>query len=137
MTDPTLDPGAGAGGGGGTGGGLLGQLGEFVDPTQSASDEFEQAVGSAFEQGFGFGVAPGLGGVVDDLSEGSIGDGSWLPETGQNVSDGASDAASGLLDWLRNLGPEWLDELLVVAVPLIVALAVLWLIRPLLEVVAS
>jgi len=48
-----------------------------------------------------------------------------------------NEPGGGIVEGLLNVGPDWLDEATAVAVPIVVVLALLWLARPLLTVVAE
>jgi len=76
------------------------------------------------------------GSVVDPdgsvpTADDSAGTGAYDPTT-----TGTNDFGD-VLDAARNLGPDWLDEVTVVAVVLLVIGALLWLARPILSIIAG
>lgn len=88
---------------------------------------------------------PGMTDGVDVPNVGGTGPGAGSTTPGSDgvgttpgaITEGAADAVADVVDEARNLGPDWLDEVTVVAVVLAIVAGLLWLARPLLTALAG
>lgn len=127
-----LSPGAAGGGGGGGNPQPRGDGGIIAETVQSVRDlgRITSPYASNVEQtGDPFTVGNR---TLDAVTPGDNPENDAL-QFEQDVSDTTADAA----DAARNLGPNWLDELVAVAIPAVVVVAVLFLARPLLTILAN